>query len=96
MFRKTAEEQTARFLVVSKHPAGMVWAPNSAVSPTLLDPDKLFRVVLRFDPPREHHHPDDNDLELSCSPALHQALTEGQQGIGTWQGKHLLSFEDCE
>lgn len=96
MFRKSVKAQTARFLVVSKKPEGMVYLPNSAVSPTLPDPDKLFRVVLRFDPRRENYHPDDNDLELSCSPQLHEQLTEGQHGNGTWEGKRLLSFEPCE
>jgi len=96
MFRKTAKEQTARFLVVSKHPAGMVWAPNSAVSPTLPDPDKLFRVVLRFDPRQEDRHPDDNDLVLICDPSLHAILTEGTHVQAVWEGKRLLSFELCE
>lgn len=96
MFGKAAKTQTARFWVVSKTSAGMAWASNSAVTPTLPDPDKLFRVVLRFDPPREHYHPDDNDLELSCAPQLYEQLTEGQYGIGSWKGKRLLSFELCE
>lgn len=95
MFLKKTK-QTARFLVVSKTPEGLAYAPNSAVMPVLPDPDKVFRVLLRFDPRQENCHPDDNDLVLSCDPALHDALTEGSFIRGEWEGKRLLSFESCQ
>lgn len=96
MFQKRSTEQQARVRVLSKTPAGMPYIPGSSITPSLPQPDKLFRVVLRFDPPREHYHPDDNDLELSCTPELYQTLTVGMHGVATWQGKRLLNFVVCD
>lgn len=88
-------QKTARFLVVSKRPDGLAYAPNSAVAPVLPEPDKLFRVLLRFDPRQEDRHPDDNDLVLICDPSLHAILTEGTHVQAVWEGKRLLSFDVC-
>ena len=94
MFGKP-EKQQARVQVVSKMPDGLAYAPNSAISPVAPDADRLFRVLLRFVPRREHHHPDDNDLILSCDPALYAKLEEGAVICAVWEGKRLLSFEEC-
>lgn len=91
----TTVEKTARFLVVAQRPDGLACAPSSAVAPALPDPDKLFRVLLRFDPRRENCHPDDDDLVLVCDPSLHAALTEGTCIRALWEGKRLHSFEAC-
>ena len=95
MFLKKTR-QTARFLVVSKTPEGLAYAPNSAVAPILPDLNKVFRILLRFDPRRENCHPDDNDLVLSCDPTLYDALNEGSFIQGTWERNRLLSFEPCQ
>lgn len=95
---KQEEPQTARFSVVATRydPSfgnGLVDPmPRSSISPFLPDGEQFFQVLLRFETPRENHHPDDNDLCLNCSPELHAALKAGMRGEGTWQGHTLLSF----
>jgi len=87
-----ASKQTDRFLLVSKQPRPLDFITPSAISPQYLSPDKLFQVLLQFETPRPHRHPDDNDLILSCPPALFESLREGMRGEGIWEGKRLLSF----
>lgn len=96
MLDKQKIPQRARFLVVSKQPDGMLYLSNSAIAVQQPPADRLFQVVLRFDPRRKHHHPDDNDLCLTCLPQLYEQLTEGEHGMGTWEGKTLLEFLPCD
>ena len=93
---KTASPQTDRFLLVSKHPKPLDFLTPSAISPQPLAPERLFQVLLRFETPRPFHHPDDNDLILSCSPELFDSLREGARGRGTGEGKRLLDFATDE
>lgn len=90
--------QTARFIVAATRfdasfadgvPDPM---PRSSISPFLPDGGAFDQVLLRFETPREHYHPDNNDLLLTCAPELHAALKKGTRGVGVWQGKRLLSF----
>lgn len=95
---KQKEPQTARFVVAATRyepsfgdgPVDPM--PRSAISPFLPDRDQFTQVLLRFETPRQNYHPDDNDLCLSCSPELHASLEKGMRGVGTWQGRELLSF----
>ena len=91
MSRQKGPEEN-RFLVVAKSPHPLSYVTPSAISPQSLDPDKLCQVLLRFDPKREHRHPDDNDLLLTCSPELYARLREGTCGVGVWEKKRLLEF----
>ena len=50
------------------------------------------QVLLRFETPRPFHHPDDNDLILSCSPELFDSLREGARGMGTWEVAHRRGY----
>ncbi len=81
------------FVVVSKKPDCGFFAPGSSIgSPP--DPDRMVcQVLLRFEPKREDHHPDDNDLRLICAPDLCDRLAEGSLGTGTWEKDRLLAFE---
>lgn len=88
---KPKTPQTARFIVVATRDVADPM-PRSSISPFLPDREQFTPVLLRFGAPRENHHPDDNDLRLTCSPELHASLKEGMRGEGTWQGESLLSF----
>ena len=89
---KRAASTKARFLIVAKSPRSLSYVVPSSISPQFLDIDKFCQVLLRFDPVRANHHPDDNDILLTCSPELYAVLREGMHGVGVWEKKRLLEF----
>lgn len=80
--------------VVSKTPVGAPFFPNSSISPIVPSNLMLYQVVFCFEQKQEHRHPDDNFLQLICTPEMYEYLRVGMLGIAIWEKKKLISFEE--